>query len=51
MSKLVSFLFSLARKARNIEVLASGDPLKMARRQKNKQILKRSGKLWRFPKF
>lgn len=49
MSKLVSWLFKAARKTRDIEVLSSGKISKVARRAKNKAILKRSGKLWRFP--
>lgn len=49
MSKLVSWLFNLSRKARDVEVISSGKISKVARRAKNKAILKRSGKLWRFP--
>lgn len=38
MSKSVSFLYALARKANDIEKLTSGDPKRIARRMKNKFI-------------
>ena len=38
MSKSVSFLYNLARKANDIEKLTSGDPKRIARRMKNKFI-------------
>ena len=38
MSKLVSFLYRLARKANDIETLTSGDPKRIAKRGKNKVI-------------
>jgi hypothetical protein len=36
MSKLTSSLYRLARLSRDVEVVASGSPKKMARRVKNK---------------
>ena len=38
MSKLVSFLYKIARTANDIEKLSSGDPKKIANRAKNKVI-------------
>ncbi len=38
MSKLVSFLYKLARKANDVETLASGDPKRIGKRAKNKVI-------------
>ncbi|GAI99085.1 unnamed protein product [marine sediment metagenome] len=38
MTKAVSFLYNLARKANDVRVITSGDPKKMARRVKNKII-------------
>jgi len=38
MSKLVSFLYKLARTANDAETLASGDSKRIARRAKNKFI-------------
>jgi len=40
MSKLVSFLYNLARKANDVETILSGDPKRIARRLVNKQIAK-----------
>lgn len=36
--KLTSFLYRMARLSRNAEVIASGNPKKMARRVKNKML-------------
>ena len=41
MAKLVSFLYKLARKANDVETLASGDPKRIAKRAKNKFIGKK----------
>ena len=38
MSKTVSFLYNLARKANDVKVITSGDPKKILRRGKNKII-------------
>ena len=38
MAKLVSFLYKLARKANDVETLASGNPKRIAKRGKNKVI-------------
>jgi len=44
--KLTSKLYKLARIMRDVEVMASASPVKMARRGKNKLIGRRIGKLW-----
>jgi hypothetical protein len=44
MSKLVSFLYKLARATNDITKVASGDPKKIAKRVKNKFIGKHIGK-------
>jgi hypothetical protein len=50
MAKGVSSIFyKLARKSRDIEVLASGNPKRIARRAKNKFLGRRIGKLWKWP--
>jgi len=47
MTKVVSFLYKLARKANDVKVITSGDPKKMARRVKNKIIGKKLiRKIW-----
>jgi hypothetical protein len=47
---LSSQLFKLSRITRDAEVLASGDPRKMARRAKNKWLGRNViSKLWRWP--
>ncbi|MCM8814839.1 MAG: hypothetical protein NC937_04850 [Candidatus Omnitrophica bacterium] len=52
MSKLVRFLYQLARTANDIEKLTSGDPKKIARRVKNKIIGRKIGnKIYRWPKI
>lgn len=38
MSKVVSFLYKLARTANDAETLSSGDPDRMAKRAKNKVV-------------
>jgi len=38
MAKLVSFLYKLARRANDVETLASGNPKRIAKRGKNKVI-------------
>ncbi len=38
MSKMVSFLYKLSRKANDAETLASGDPERVAKRAKNKFV-------------
>lgn len=38
MSKLVSKLYKLARKANDLETLASGNPKRIAKRAKNKYL-------------
>jgi hypothetical protein len=50
MSKLVSFLYRLARTANDLETLASGNPRRMARRLKNKLIGRKIvSRLFRWP--
>jgi hypothetical protein len=50
MSKIVSFLYSLARMANDIEKVSSGDPKKIARRVKNKVIGRKIiRKVWKLP--
>ena len=50
MSKLVSFLYRLARTANDIETVASGNPKRLARRLKNKLIGRKIvSKLFRWP--
>jgi len=50
MSKLVSFLYNLARKTNDIEKLSSGDPKRITRRIKNKVIGRKIiRKVWKFP--
>jgi len=49
MSKIVSFLYKLARTANDIEKLTSGDPKKITRRIKNKFIGRKINKIWKFP--
>ncbi len=47
MSKAVSFLYKLARKANDVRVITSGDPKKIIRRAKNKYIGKKLiRKIW-----
>ena len=41
LGKFISFLFNLARKLTDIKAVISGDPVKMARRGKNKYIGKK----------
>ena len=50
MSKPVSFLYKLARRANDIERLSSGDPKRIARRARNKYIgRKLIRKVWKIP--
>lgn len=52
MSKLIKFLYQLARTANDIETLASGNPKKIARRIKNKIVGRKIGsKIYRWPKI
>lgn len=47
MRTLVSLLYRLARLLRDIEVLSSGDPRKMARRVRNKVAGRLLGRIFR----
>jgi hypothetical protein len=49
MSKLVSSLYKLARFTNDLDKIASGDPVKIARRIKNKFIGRKISKIWKFP--
>jgi hypothetical protein len=50
MSKLVSSLYRLARFTNDLDKIASGDPIRIARRFKNKVIgIKIISKVWKFP--
>ncbi len=44
-----SFLFRWARISRDLEVLASGNPKRIARRAKNKWLGRRLGRIWKWP--
>jgi len=41
LSKAVSFLYKLARKANDVKVIVSGNPVRIGRRIKNKYIGKK----------
>ncbi len=43
-----SLLYKMARKSRDIQVLASGNPKRIGRRAKNKFLGRRMGKLWKW---
>lgn len=46
--KLTKLLYQLARKSRDVKVITSGDPVKMAKRVANKAIGRKVvKKLWR----
>lgn len=48
--KLTNWLYKIARISRDVEVLTSGDPKKVARRVKNKWLGRRViGKIFRRP--
>jgi hypothetical protein len=50
MRKFVSFLYSLARRMNDITTLLSLDPVRIARRVKNKFVGRTLvSKVWRFP--
>ena len=50
MSKIVSFLYKLARTTNDLEKIASGNPNRIARRIKNKVIGRKIiRKVWKFP--
>lgn len=50
MSKLVSGLYKLARVANDVSKVLSGDPVKVARRIKNKVIGRKIvRRVWKFP--
>ncbi|RLA95707.1 MAG: hypothetical protein DRG83_18235 [Deltaproteobacteria bacterium] len=50
MSKMVTFLYKLARIANDIDNVKSGDPKKIARRAKNRYVgRKLVRKAWKFP--
>jgi hypothetical protein len=45
--RLVSFLYRLARLLRDVEVLSSGDPRRIARRVRNKVLGRWMGRVFR----
>lgn len=49
-SSLSDGLYKAARTTRTLEVLASGNPLRIARRAKNIWIGRQLGPLWRWPR-
>jgi hypothetical protein len=50
MSKLVNFLYRVARTANDMETLLSGNPKRIARRLKNKLIGRKvASRLYRWP--
>lgn len=52
MSKLTSLLYKIARRERDLEALASGDPKKIATRAKNKWLGRRVvSKIFKWPKL
>ena len=46
---LSSTLYKLARISRDIEVVSSGNPRRIARRVKNKWLGRRMGRIWKWP--
>lgn len=51
MSKIVRFLYQLARIANDVETFSSGNPRKIAKRIKNKILGRKIGsKIYRWPK-
>jgi hypothetical protein len=46
---LSSTLYRLARMSRDIEVVSSGNPKRIARRVKNKWLGRRMGRIWKWP--
>jgi len=45
-----SIFYKMARMSRDIEVLSSGSPKRIARRAKNKWLGRRTGRIWRWPR-
>jgi hypothetical protein len=48
-SSLSSLFYKMARVSRDIEVVSSGNPKRIARRAKNKWLGRRIGKIWKWP--
>jgi hypothetical protein len=48
-SAISSLFCKMARKSRDMEVLSSGSPKRIARRAKNKFLGRKISKLWKWP--